>query len=259
MEFFEKLSDGYCLAQCAATNQLKPIKIPARQVFASVLNQKRPQMDFSKYFPQMQSFYVDKSKLTEDMILYDKLMETDGHFSKQSLDTLIKYYAENMFTDNKIYKSYRELACEKTPELDHDASNKINATYAKEVELHFEKLKVALNTSGNEESLVQIWKEAVFDTITVHHSYNDNDLRDLMIYSYIVLDLHPDFRDKLKKKNTLEHVMVDASNIWYGSQARYFITEDKAMRKKAEFIYKVFGCNVKMCNKSEFVRRISVV
>lgn len=80
------------------------------------------------------------------------------------------------------------------------------------------------------------------------------------IQGYNLLDFHPLFHDRLKKnKNTLSNIVRDGLHCFYASQAKYFVSEDNATRKKTVFIYKVYGIKTKVVSESEFVKAWTIV
>ena len=70
--------------------------------------------------------------------------------------------------------------------------------------------------------------------------------------AYALLDLHPKFRDKINKKNRPSNISRDIKNLFFASQAKYYITEDQSTYKKASFVCKVLSLDVKILNMSTF-------
>ncbi len=70
--------------------------------------------------------------------------------------------------------------------------------------------------------------------------------------AYMLLDFHPRFRDKVNKKNRPSNIGRDLKNFFFASQAKYYVTEDKATLKKAAFVSNYLSLRVKVENMSNF-------
>lgn len=163
-----------------------------------------------------------------------------------------------IYYDNAIYTKMRDVLT-----YDHKGIGKLNLSgkkrsYYENNVKHFNKLKTAYEIRGDEEKLSKIWKDAVVNAISIYQEPDKLDLADVMVVSYCLLDLHGDYREKLKKKITFDNIYRDGKNIWYASQAKYFITEDEATRKKAKFIYKAFKKDVKVWSMEEFCHNMYI-
>ena len=80
----------------------------------------------------------------------------------------------------------------------------------------------------------------------------------LLTNGYGLLELHPNFNDKLKKnKNTLDNIVRDSNHAYYASEAYYFVSEDENTRKKISFLYKVYGIKTKVVSEEEFIMHFS--
>lgn len=255
LHFFENISQGYGLALKEGTDELNVIKYSVVEAFENVLHRKRQEIDFSKYMPYMQPMNIDVNCIEENSLFYKAFQDTNGYCDKEIFDEIAKKIVLESFTDINIYKKFRIAFNDKEDDLINRET--VNAQYYGQIKWHFHKLKEALELQGNEERLAERWKEAVTEALSLYFEPKDIQISDLMSVSYCLLDLHSDFSEKLKKyKNTLDNVYRDSKNIWYASQAKYFITEDAATRKKAKFIYKVFDKKVKVWSMQEFVNNI---
>ena len=258
--YLEEISEGYGIAQRLNSNQLGVVKYSLMDGFEKVLGRGKPETDLSMYMPKMQPFYIDKKYMDANSMFYEKFDETNGYVNKEIFDQVAKALIESSFSDIAIYKKMRENYGNSNKGETKTRESDINKYYMEKIDIYFAKLRKALSIVGDEEKLSLIWKDAIIDAVSLHYEVRDENLRDLICVSYVLLDIHPDFREKLKKdKNTLDNILRDGKNIWYASQAKYFVTEDKNTRKKAEFIYKVFGCKVKVCSMSEFAAKFCFV
>lgn len=70
--------------------------------------------------------------------------------------------------------------------------------------------------------------------------------------AYSLLDYHHKFRDKINNKNRPSNIDRDIKNLFFASQAKYYITQDQSTYKKASLVCEVLPLNVKILNMSEF-------
>ncbi len=87
-------------------------------------------------------------------------------------------------------------------------------------------------------------------------SLNNKDLSQdlLLIQGYTLLDMHPLFKEKLKKgKNTLDNIVRDGNHCFYAAKAQYFVSEDEYTRQKVAFLYKAYGIKTKVVNEEGFL------
>ena len=92
-------------------------------------------------------------------------------------------------------------------------------------------------------------------------SFNNKEPRmDLLLtQGYSLLDMHPLFKEKLKKgKNTLDNIIRDGNHCFYASGAKYFISEDVNTRKKTAFLYQAYGIKTKVVSEQEFLNCVQV-
>lgn len=93
----------------------------------------------------------------------------------------------------------------------------------------------------NEEELSLKWKNAVVDWLKTENrpiTYGN-----LITTAYNLLDFHPKFYDKFRKKNRNkpDNIRRDSKIVFFASKSNYFITKDQSCAKKTKFIYKVLG------------------
>lgn len=78
-------------------------------------------------------------------------------------------------------------------------------------------------------------------------------LTSTLMYAYLYLELHPQFKDKITKKNTYSNIYTDQEHFINSIYAKYFITEDKHMLKKVQFLYDAYNIDTKIYNINDFV------
>jgi hypothetical protein len=68
-----------------------------------------------------------------------------------------------------------------------------------------------------------------------------------------LLDFNPMFREKINNKNKPSNMWRDNEHLIFASHAKYFVTDDKRLFKKAKFVYDVLSLNVEVLSPTDFV------
>jgi len=128
-------------------------------------------------------------------------------------------------------------------------------SYARELFMHLGPFINSVNYDEN--TLSSKWKKICESWFSLNHPLPISKAQ-LLIQGYTLLDMHPLFYDKLKKrKNTLNNIIHDGTHVYYASEAKCFVSEDAHTRKKAKFIYNALGIDTKVLSEKEFLDEIS--
>lgn len=196
------------------------------------------------------SFLVDRSQIDSEHPFHD-FLESNNYFMDYDkfFEYLVSLY-ENVFSESSFYKKFRKYI------------SKLNSS-----DLLHKNCDVLIShmwpfidsfTFSDVNSLSNSWDSIVSRFLSF--SCPNVPLSRKFIQGYNLLDFHPLFHDRLKKnKNTLSNIVRDGLHCFYASQAKYFVSEDNATRKKTEFIYKVYGIKTKVVSESEFVKAWTIV
>lgn len=68
-----------------------------------------------------------------------------------------------------------------------------------------------------------------------------------------LLDFNPMFSEKINNKNKPSNMWRDNEHLIFASHAKYFVTDDKRLFKKAKFVYDVLSLNVEVLSPTDFV------
>lgn len=198
------------------------------------------------------TFKVDFSKIPQNHPMYDFLLANDGQVSPKIVDKFLLYFYETIFNDTEKYKQFRKYLG--TANIRNDLSQQI---YSYEEVTFLDNMLVHclpfLDSFGyDKERLLNNWKDITESWANLNTSRGT--LEEKLILSYGLLDLHPLFNEKLKKrKNTLDNIRRDGKHCMFASKAEFFISEDAKTREKIAFIYKAFGIKTKVLSMMEFL------
>lgn len=107
----------------------------------------------------------------------------------------------------------------------------------------------------SEDELAIEWKDIITKWLQMRYDRNV-PFGELITTAYVMLDFHPLFKEKLKKrKNSLSNIARDSKMIYYASFSKYFVTEDKSCLKKANFIFQAFQCRAEAINMEQFIQK----
>lgn len=81
----------------------------------------------------------------------------------------------------------------------------------------------------------------------------------LLIQGYTLLDMHPLFKEKMKKgKNTLDNIIRDGNHCFYASNGKFFVSEDDYTRRKTSFLYGAYNIKTKVVSENDFINHFEV-
>lgn len=144
---------------------------------------------------------------------------------------LIIVSALNRFeSDYELYEQFREVFKLNPPE-----------------ELSF--FSVLLKPDLTSEELKKVIEKYTKDNQPV-----DNSLRHKVSTAYLLLDLNPNYHEKVNSKSNFTNMYTDSDHMLNASFAKCYITEDKKTIKKTRFIYQSYGIKTEVYNIEEFIK-----
>lgn len=252
-EFAETVNDTICVG----INKDLPIlvKEPMQTCFNEYLSESPKELSFADgSFPF--SFNVNMDKIDKTHPMYEFLREQSGEISGKSLDEFLQELYGVIFQDNSKYKNLRDYI------NNFDFEYGMDQEYSFGEIIYLDRLLYHLfpfldSFKDDESTLLKKWTD-----IADHwFSFNNTELRRdlLLIQGYSLLDMHPLFKEKLKKgKNTLDNIIRDGNHCFYASEAQYFVSEDENTRVKTAFLYKAYGIRTKVVSEQEFLNCFQV-
>lgn len=256
LEFVKQLSDLVCVGfddknQNPVLGKLHSIQ----EWFDSyVINYRKDIPSFEDSFPYI--INVDMTKVSDKHPMYDILKKYNGKISDVTMSSFLQCLYETIFVDASKYKNIREHA------QNMDWSQVSFSEIPADEEARLNKLLFHLGPflhsfKDDKLQLKSKWKQIAEKWFSLN---NPLPLQKslLLIQGYTLLDLHPLFKEKLKKgKNTLDNILRDGQHCFFASKANYFVSEDEYTRNKATFLYEVYGEKVKVVDESGFMNCFS--
>ena len=199
-------------------------------------------------------FNVNIDKIDETHPMYEFLRERNGEISSKGMEEILQGLYSTIFQDNRKYKQLRDYV------------NNFDFEYAKDQEYSFEELiyfdKLLYHIfpfldsfKDDESTLLKKWSSIANHWFSLNNMELEMDV--LLIQGYSLLDMHPLFKEKLKRgKNTLDNIIRDGNHCFYASRAQYFISEDENTRIKTAFLYRAYGIKTKVVSEQEFLNYV---
>lgn len=249
-ESAEALNEQFCLGT-SNDGRLVMRKKPMLSFFDEILN--KNDLAFAVEPLNFHDFQVDMEKINRSHPLYPLLLQTNGILNSNYLSS----YLENVFriipTDNDLYKNLRT----ETSRL--NSSDLRNNQNPFDMKSHLDRLLNSMSPmidalKYDRSQLVSAWPSIAnrwFENSGIQQPF-PKDL--LLIQGYSLLDFHPLFNDKLKKrKNTADNIWRDGIHCYYASEASYYVTEDEKTREKTKLLYDAYGIKTKVVDMAGFL------
>jgi len=153
-------------------------------------------------------------------------------------------FYDKFFNDFKTYKNLR------------DFQRKVvkNSNYSKDD--FFKYIKIINSEEQLKKEFYQIFKLFIFET---NHNYETLNLYDKINNSYFMLDYFDSMKEKINKKSYITNILNDAQHCYFATFARYFISEDKMVRKKSKLLYEKFDVGTSIMGIEELINKFSYV
>lgn len=250
LSFVSNLSNGYCVAQQAETKELKVIKCDVMSLFNDIMKMEKDTIDCKNLFNQMIPFRIDLQNPELDYM--KEFLEGDSICNHEKLNKIVTRIFNNELANHELYKSVRNS---RWIDVNIENLDNVNDIYSNMAQKHFQKMIDCIRTD-DKNYLIDNWKQAVFEAVNLHYEKKEIDERNLLQTAYCMLDFNRNFRDRIMKKNNFTNIYRDSKHVWYASQAKMFVSEDKHTREKAILIYKAFGKNTVVLSMEEFRSRM---
>lgn len=253
--FFENLCGEIALGVDDDGNFIM-IKHSLKESFEEIVSEKKNEPNITANMNPQLNFNVNMEELDENHPMYKMLKSSNGVYSPEILANWLNETFYSFFNEVEDYKKLREYSTKIKEDIQNNFNyNEGNGNYLLE---HMNPLLDSFEIE-NENDLSNKWKDIVIKWLEMKYG-NANNIpeQELIIFAYILLDQHPLFREKLKKKkNKFDNIVRDAKMILYASGSKYFVSEDSNSRKKAKFVFKAFGLNVGVLSIDECVSKFS--
>ncbi|GGG34238.1 hypothetical protein GCM10007425_31200 [Lysinibacillus alkalisoli] len=255
LKFLSSISKEVGLGIRENDGNLVLIKCSAVKEFNDLINVNDSNIDIPvKNVPQ-HKFNIDMATLEESHPLYQMLKENNGIYTPEIMASNLNEIFYKIFDEVDDYKNLRNII----PKLKETLTMQREYGIDKEMAVNLiEHMTPFINSMeiDSEDELVKIWKNVCTKYLGINGKVSV-PYGELLTNAYIMLDLHPLFKEKLKKKNTLGNITRDSKMVLYASGAKYFVTEDGAAFKKMSFLFKAFNEQTKILNMEMFIQKFS--
>ncbi len=206
-------------------------------------------------------YKVDMKKLDPAHPLKPLFDKTNGVYDPYNMSNFLNELSEVIFNDVEIYNNFRKY----TQNLERDLrTNNTNLMVDSDV-LYFDHLIYHMDPLiqsfhvNDTNTLSSNWKTVATQWCKIYSDGRDNlPFGKVFEAACFLLDFHPLFKDTLKKKkNTLDNITRDSKVLYYATRAKFFITEDKTLYKKANFLFEVFDLDVNVLKIDEFLAKVN--
>jgi hypothetical protein len=149
-------------------------------------------------------------------------------------DTIIKGF-DRFNADPNPYKAIRSMI--------------VNSTAPSEEFSFFDDLSKNVLTE-------EVLKDAVNKQLQLDDTYQQT-LSIKVLHAFMLLEFNSEYQEKqskITKKNNFSNIYTDGEHLKFALNSKIYITEDKALRKKAKLVYKTYGIQAKVMSIEEFVK-----
>ncbi len=199
------------------------------------------------------TFQIDMNKLKNNSLLKPFLQKTNGVLNNQVMHDFTFQLYENMDNPN-FYKLLRN----EVQNLKNQFEATPNSVLSQESN-YFNELKPFLDflITDNIETIKDNFNKIMISYLNVDKKrrFEELTIGSKIELAYSILDFNQNFRDKINKKNRPSNMYRDIKNLFFASQAKYYITEDDKTYKKSKFVCDVLGLKVKVLKMNEFINK----
>lgn len=247
LKFLSEVSNGFVLS-IDQDETLIPKKhhVDITTFFNQIANEENNEPSFNIAFAS--PYQIDMHNLPKDDLLKPFLESNNGIFDP----TVMQNFLVNMWRlrdDPDYYKSFRNSVAKLKERF-----NKTNTILDKGSEYYKKIIPFLEFFTMNDENVLKLNFDKTLRAFLAINERNINNMKigEKIEIAYMLLDFHPLFKDKVNKKNRPSNISRDLKNFFFASQAKYYVTEDKATFKKASFVSEVLSLNVKVLKMEAF-------
>ena len=249
--FIKAISKGFMLG-VDSNEDIIPIQADIGAEFNNIQRPKKYNIEINV---TGESYSVDMEKLSKSSLFRPLLEENNGLMDASVMTSFLDLMWESN-DDPIFYKKFREEFSSLKSTFEK------NDTILNQSSEYFSKLSSLLEFCSIKE--LDVLREKFNNIMISFLSINNRKLGNLtkgqkIELVYMLLDFHPLFRDKVNKKNRPTNIDRDCKNLFFASNAKYYVTEDDATYKKSSFVVKVLGLKVKVMKMDELRNKVSCI
>lgn len=249
LSYLNEISEGFMLG-VLQDETLMPVKADINDEFNKIVNERETEPEFSV---QGGSYQVDMDKLSQESLFRPYLEKSNGTLDAAVMHSFLQMMWDSI-DDPDIYKLLRkevELLHKTVPNQDTIINKE--SPYFKMIEPFFDIGKI-----NNLDELKDKYGEIQSSFLAIDGRSIESLTKGQKIQNaYALLDFSPLFRDKVNKKNRPSNMRRDLKNLFFASDAKYYVTEDDATYKKSKFVARTLGLPVRVVKMDELRLRLT--
>lgn len=257
LSFLKRLSRDVAIGIEDKSEALFLVKSSSDELFKEIVNETPPVSNITAEMNPQSTFKVDMKALGDAHPMKEHLEKTNGIWNPEIMADFLNSLFNPMFDETGDYKKFRAELARLKSNLNSNNQNtslcQCDIRYKEFLAEHMMPFLEALEIE-NENDLCVIWKSVITKFLQLH-GYANIPFVLLISSAYDMLDLHPLFKEKISKKNTLSNIVRDSKMIYFASSGKFFVTEDKNCYKKSLFIFKAFELNVQVLNMEKVLQK----
>lgn len=233
-------------------------KKPPFELFMDIMNERTEDISVSALDMPCGIHTVDMTRLSDNHPMREMLETTSGICGPGILSKWINDLYYKIFDEVYDYKNIRDYFLQMKKDIENNTQN-LSPSEIRYKDFLIDRMMPFFESMSinSEEELEKIWKTNIELWLSINHN-GDIPEGTLVTCAYNMLDVHPLFKEKLKKdKNTLSNILRDSKIVYYATRSKYFVTEDKGCEKKAKFVLKALGYKTKVISLDGFRERFS--
>jgi hypothetical protein len=250
LEYLNTLSQGYALGIIQENGRIIPMKkdVDIHKLFDDIASEYHKTLEFKV---SGNSYSVDMTSLPTNDLFRPYLENSSGALNPDVMCQLINDLLKNN-DDPDFYKKFRKQISDLKSNLENrDTIIDKGSNYYKKFVLFLDFI-----SSENPDIYIDSFDNVIKAFCSINgRSFEKMTTGDKIELSYSILDFNPKFMDKIKNKNRPSNISRDCKNLYFASQAKYFVTEDKSAFKKGIFVCKALSLRVKLTSMSDFMAK----
>ncbi len=251
ISFLDEISESLMLG-VLPDESLMPVKANIKDEFKKILNERKVELDFSV---KGDSYHVDMGKLPPENLFRPFLEKNNGVLDASVMDAFLNMMWDSI-DDPDFYKLLRKEV---------ESLHKIipaQDTIINQESPYFKRIEPFLDIGriNDAEELEEKFEGILSSFLAIDGRVLNNLTKGQKIQNaYLLLDFSPLFRDKVNKKNRPGNMDRDLKNLFFASDAKYYVTEDDATYKKSKFVAKSLGLPVRLVKMDELRLKLTVL
>lgn len=247
LKFISEFCDNYCLFYNYEDGEKFYIENKNPKEVMDHLKKQCVATDINHNGFLFKSYKVDMSKISESNFLFPYLKKNGCIMSCSLLDEIVVDMYPSIFDNVQMQKNFKNSL--------QEIIQIGNPGFLQMLDFPFYKYFFS-----NKQIIMENFSD-IFNTFLSLSGKNEQNIKfgEKITTASNMLDFFPAFSEKITKKNNINNITTDSEHLWFGTGAKYYITNDRKYNEKIKFLYKYFNVKTKVYMKEEFVKNMYFV